>query len=132
MQSLFEGFRKTSQIDKATVAMRQAEKAVEEAEQKLSRDVEVAVAARDNAREALATARDTLKTAVENLDLVRRQFELGEANRVDFTEALSDYVEALGGRVSAFYRGQRAEAALFALAGAYPAYDEGNVTEEDE
>lgn len=132
VQSLFEGFRKTSQIDKATVAMRQAEKAVEEAEQKLSRDVEVAVAARDNAREALATARDTLKTAVENLDLVRRQFELGEANRVDFTEALSDYVEALGGRVSAFYRGQRAEAALFALAGAYPAYDEGNVTEEDE
>lgn len=131
-QSLFEGFRTTTQIDAAAVQMRQAEKAVEEAEQKLSRDVELAVTARDNARESLATARDTLRTARENLDLVRRQFELGEANRVDFTEALSDYVEALGGRVSAFYRGQRAEAAIFALAGMYPEYDEKNVTEEDE
>ena len=130
-QSLFEGFRKTSAIDKAVVSMRQAEKAVEEAEQKLSRDVELAVAARDNAREALRTADDSLKTARENLDLVRRQFELGEANRVDFTEALSDYAEALGGRVSAFYRGQRAEAAIFALTGTYPAYDEKNLTEEN-
>ena len=112
--------------------MRQAEKAVAEAEQLLSRNVELAVTTRDNAREELRTAGDTLKTARENLDLVRRQFELGEANRVDFTEALSDYIEAMGGRVSAFYRGQRAEAAIFALTGTYPAYDEMNLTEEDE
>ena len=132
VQSLFEGFRKTSAIDKAVVAMRQAERAVAEAEQKLSLDVELAVVARDNAREARRTARDSLKTALENLDLVRRQFELGEANRIEFTAALADYIEAMGARVSAFYRGQRAEAAIFALAGMYPVYDEGNLTEEGE
>ena len=90
------------------------------------------MAARDNAREARRTAGDSLRTARENLDLVRRQYELGEANRVDFTEALSDYIEAMGARVSAFYRGQRAEAALFALTGMYPVYDEKNLTEEKE
>lgn len=132
VQSIFEGFRKTAAIDRAVVSMRQAERAVAEAEQRLSRDVELAVAARDNAREARRTAGNSLRTARENLDLVRRQYELGEANRVDFTEALSDYIEAMGARVSAFYRGQRAEAALFALTGMYPVYDEKNLTEEKE
>ena len=132
VQSLFEGFRKTSAIDRAVASMRQAERSVVDAEQQLSRDVELAVAARDNAREARRTAGDSLKTARENLDLVRRQFELGDANRIDFTAALADYIEAMGARVSAFYRGQRAEAAIFALAGMYPVYDEGNLTEEGE
>ena len=132
VQSVFEGFRKTTAIDRAVISMRQAERAVVEAEQILSRDVELAVAARDNAREAMRTAGNSLRTASENLDLVRRQFELGEVNRVEFTEALSDYIEAMGGRVSAFYRGQCAEAAIFALTGMYPVYDEKNQTEEEE
>ena len=132
VQSLFEGFRKTTAIDKAVVSLRQAERSVAEAEQRLSRDVELAVATRDNAREAMRTAGNSLKTARENLDLVRRQFELGEANRIEFTAALADYIEAMGARVSAFYRGQKAEAAIFALTGVYPVYDEGNLTEEGE
>ena len=130
VQSLFEGFRKTTAVDRAVVAMHQAEREVAEAEQRLSRDIELVTAARDNAREALRTAEDTFKTARENLDLVRRRHEVGEASRVDFTEAVADYVEAMGNRVGAFYRGQRAEAAIFALEGTYPAYADDKTVEE--
>ena len=120
----------TTAVDRAVVAMHQAEREVAEAEQRLSRDIELVTATRDNAREALRTAEDTFKTARENLDLVRRRHEVGEASRVDFTEAVADYVEAMGNRVGAFYRGQRAEAAIFALEGTYPAYADDKTVEE--
>ena len=51
-------------------------------------------------------------------------------SRVDFTEAVTSYARALGNRVTAFYTGQRAEAALFAIIGRVPEYREEEVEEK--
>ena len=79
---------------------------------------------------ALATVRESLARARENLDVVSQQYRLGEASRIDFTDAVSDYVAELGGRITVFYRGQRAEAAIFPLMGISPEYREEKIREE--
>ncbi len=131
-QSLFQGFRKTTAVDRAVVALEQASAEVDQVEQRLSVDIELAIATRDNAREARKTASDALREAKENLELVKRQFDVGEASRVDFTSAVSSCIKELGNSISAFYQGQRAEAAIFALVGRYPVYEEKVLTEDDE
>ena len=68
--------------------------------------------------------------AREDLGLVKQQYQEGEVSRVDFTEAVTSYARALGNRVTAFYTGQRAEAALFAIIGRVPEYREEEVKEE--
>ena len=122
VQSLFTGWKKTTAVDRAVVAMMSADAALGEAEQALSQSVALAVAERDNAAQSFATACESLATAAENLDLVRRRYELGEASGVDFTDAVSGYVEALGNRVKAYYRGQRAEAKILDVTGTEPRY----------
>ena len=50
------------------------------------------------------------------------QYRLGEASRIDYTTAVSDYAVALGKRVKAFYEGQLAEARIIRLTGIEPLY----------
>ena len=110
--------------------MESAATAVDEVEQQLSLDLETAIAVRDNAVKKLETARMTVVQAREDLRLVKQQYQEGEASRVDFTSAATSYAQALGSRCVAFYTGQRAEAALFALVGRLPEYDEKEVKEK--
>ena len=117
VQNILDGFRKRTLVDEAVVAMELARVALEEAEQDLSRDLAVAAATRDNARESLATARIEVQQAKENLDTVVEQYRLGDASRIDFTDAASGYASALGARVKAFYAGEIAEAELIRLTG---------------
>jgi len=129
VQSVFEGFGKVTAVDQAVVAMESASAAVDETEQELSLEIEKAIAVRDNAMKARETARVSVVSARENLDMVKVKYLEGEASRVDFTDAVSSYAEALGSRSTAFYNGQKAEAALFALLGRLPDYQEGEVKE---
>jgi len=122
-QNLFTGFKKTTAVDRAVVAMNQAATSVDSAELALSLNIEMAINERDNAREALATAEVSVHTAKENLDTVYGQFAVGDASRVDFTDAVADYVTAIANYIKAFYRGQIAEAKLFALGGVEPVYE---------
>lgn len=131
-QSLFQGFRRTTAVDRAVVAMRSAAAAVDEAEQQLSLALELAIEERDNAVEARRTAKTSVREARENLKMVDEQYALGEASRVDFTDSVYDYAMALGNRVTAFYRGQLAEARLFAVMGRAPDYLGAWVKEERE
>ena len=85
----------------------------------------MAVSERDTALEALRTAETSVREAAENLSTVKEQLEIGEADRVDFSQAASAYAKALGSRVGAFYRAQRAEAAIFSVSGEMPVYSEG-------
>lgn len=126
-QSLFEGFRKTTAVDRAVVSLESAATDVDAAEQTLSVELETAVANRDNARASAASAAASARSAAENLATVRAQFEVGSASRVDLSEAIADYSQAHGDCVTAFYDGQRAEAALFAITGMMPAFAEGIV-----
>ena len=131
VQSLFTGFRKTTAVDRARVALESAAAAVAHEEQQLSKDLELAIAERDNAAEALRTAIVYVKQARENLETVKAQYEVGDVSRVDFTDAVSEYTKALGERIRAFYRGQMAEASLFRLLGLPPAYIEEQWITED-
>ena len=120
VQSLLDGYRKRTFVDEAVVAMELARVALDEAEQNLSRDLAVAAAVRDNARESLATARVEVEQAKENLDTVVEQYRLGDASRIDFTDAASGYARSLGARVKAFYAVEIAEAELIRLTGHVP------------
>ena len=84
--------------------------------------IELAVAVRDNAVEARRTARVSVRSARENLQMVEEQRSVGDVSRIELSDSISEYSAALGSRVSAFYNGQRAEAALFALLGRYPEF----------
>jgi len=125
VQSLFTGWRKTTAVDRAIVAMESAAANVDEAGKALALSVSVAVSERDTALEALLTAETSVKEAAENLSTVKEQLEIGEADRVDFSQAASAYAKALGSRVKAFYRAQRAEASIFTISGEMPVYNEG-------
>ena len=120
IQTVLDGYRKRTAVDHAVVGMEAARLAVDEEEQTLSRDLAVAVATRDNARQSLETARIEVEQAKENLQTVIEQYKLGEASRVDFTDAAGSYASALGARVKAFYAGEIAEAALIRLTGTVP------------
>lgn len=129
-KSLFTGGRKTTAVKRATVALDSAAHNVKSTELDLSREVEVAVAERDNAGEALVAARLSVRRAKENLDTVREQYNIGEADRIDYTAAAAGYASALGDLVRSFYRGQMAEAKLFRVAGRTPEYREETTNEE--
>lgn len=126
-QSLFEGFRRTTAVDRAVVAMESAASAVDEAEQALSVKLETAIADRDNAEQKFATARATVQSANENLTMVREQFVVGASSRIELSEAIASHSTALGDCVTAFYEGQIAEAALFRILGSSPVYKEEKV-----
>lgn len=130
VQSVFQGFRKTTAVDRAVVAMRQAAKDVESLELDISLGLEKAVAQRDTALKAQETAEASLRSAQTNLDMVREQYQLGEVDRVEFTDSVAAYVASLANRIGAFYAKQRAECAVFALLGVYPVYEEKKITEE--
>jgi len=121
-QSLFTGWRKTTAVDRATVALKSAAADVDAAELSLSFSIEQAVAERDNAREALQSATVSVRSAKENLDTVTEQLSVGDASRIEYTDAVADYVTSLANCERAFYRGQIAEAKLFALLGLRPEY----------
>ena len=120
VQSVLDGLRKETAVDAAVVAMESARTAVEAAEQQLSCDLAVAAATRDNARQSLDTARVEVAQARENFENVMMQYRVGDASRLDFTDAASTLASALGARVKAFYAAEMAEAALVRLTGLDP------------
>ena len=120
VQSLLDGYRRRTAVDQAVVAMNQAWAAVETAEQKLAYDLSVATAARDRARESLETARIEVEQARENYENVEMQYRVGDASRLDFTDAAGKLTAALGARVKAFFGGACAEAELIRLTGRIP------------
>ena len=133
VQSVFTGWRKTTAVDRAVLAMESAAVSVDHEEQQLSYDLSLAVAERDNAAEARRTAKKSVHEAQENLALVKEQYALGDVSRVDFTDAVGALARAYGDRIKAYYRGQAAEAQLFKLVGSDPVYlNEEWITESAE
>ena len=129
-QSLVNGGRDVASVDRAVVALEEAAVEVDAAEQQLSVDLETAIANRDNSAHALESAVASVRSAKENLDTVREQFAVGSASRVDLSDAIAADSQARGDCISAFYDGQRAEAALFAIVGSAPVFSEETVRGE--
>lgn len=121
-QSLFTGFRKTTAVDRARVALESARAALDDTTLSLARDLEIALAARVDAKEATLRAEKTRHAAEENFALVSQQYEIGEADRVEFADALKALTEARGDVVKAETIEQKAEVALSTIAGIPPVY----------
>ena len=130
-QSLFLGWRKTAAVDAAVVRMRAVREDVEAADRDLSRDLALAITLRDNSVASLAAARTSVRLARENLRVADEQYRLGEASRIDYTDAVADYASALGKRVKAFYEGQIAESKILRLTGGEPIYHHQAVLENE-
>jgi len=124
VQSVFEGFRRTTAVDRAVVAMRSAASAVDACEHRLSSDLGTAIAVRDNAGEALLASIASARSARENMDMVTAQFAVGDASRIDLSAAVAQHSVAVGDCIKSFYYGQKAESALYAIVGVPPAYQE--------
>lgn len=122
-QNLFSGFRKTTAVDRAVIAMETAATEVDRTEHQLSLAVSLAVAERDNAKVAYATSEESVINSKAFLDLAEQQYQVGDISRVDFQDSVVDYAKALSTRVKAFYRGQKAEAKLFRLIGEKPTFE---------
>ena len=124
VQSLYEGGRKVTAVDRAVIALEEASVGVDDVEQRLSLALETAVANRDNAKEALVSAQASIRSARENLETVREQFAIGSSDRIELSDAIASDSRARGDCISAFYDGQRAEAALFEILGVPPMFTE--------
>jgi len=127
LQSIFTGFRKTTAVDAAVVALASEQASYETDEQALARDIGVALATRDTAREQLEAARVSVVQASENLETASGKLLEGDISRIDFSDAVNAYAEALGARVKAFYAGQMAEAEIVRLVGTTPVYEHKEV-----
>lgn len=121
-QSLFTGLRKTTAVDRAVLALESSVAALNEEELALARDIELALAVRQNAHEMVRTAENTARAAEENFAVVNEQYNIGEANRVDFADALRSLTRARCDVVEAEATVQKAESALYLLLGVYPKY----------
>lgn len=121
-QSLFTGFRKTTAVDRARVALETACASLDEVSLALARDLEIALSARTDAKEAARRAEKTRHVAEENFALVSQQYEIGEADRVEFADALKALTTARGDVVKAETIEQKAEVALSTLVGIPPVY----------
>ena len=130
MQSVFQGFRKVTAVERAVVQMHAAATSVDEAEQQLSLVLAQQIAVRDNAGRAWETSKASVAAAREKLEMTKERYLAGEDSRVEFTDAVADYATELGTRISAFYSTQRAEAKLFATIGRLPEYKEESIHEK--
>ena len=124
VQSLFTGFSRTTALKRATAALESAGASLDSVEQQLSYDIALAVAERDNAQQDRETAGDAAREAKKNLDTVKKQFEVGDVSRSDYTDALADYATELGNLITACYREQTAEVQLMKLQGVEPVWNE--------
>jgi len=124
VQSVFEGFRKTTAVDRAVVAMKSAAADVDACEHKLTANLESAIAVRDNAVVALLASVESVISATENMDMVMAQFAIGDVSRIDASVAVAQRTQAIGDCIQAFYAGQKSEAALYAILGTKPVYEE--------
>lgn len=119
-QSLFTGFNKTTAVDRARVALELAVANRDEKLLSLMHEYERALTVRDNARKNLATAEKAVATAEENLALVDEQLKIGEATRVDFSDAITALYRSRGSLFNAEAEVLKSEVTIYALLGRIP------------
>jgi len=124
VQPIFEGFKRTTAVERATLALQTAEASLDACSHKLSANVQTAISVRDNAVEGLVSALASVRSAKENMSMVTEQYAVGDASRIDQSAAVAQYWTAVGDCIAAFYYGQKAEAALYAIVGTPPVFRE--------
>ena len=102
-QSIFCAGRKRRAIDAAVAKLRIARAAVAAEELSLRNDITQAVLASIRAQQQLDVARDSLKMAEENFDIVSRSYEVGKASELERSDAQVSLSSAKADVVTARY-----------------------------
>ena len=117
LQDLFRGWQKRDNIQLSVIALRQARAAVALQEQQVALALTSALISLNTAQESKAVAEQMEVQAQENLDLVKRQFEVGNSSMLDITDAQVLYTSARNANVSAQYTLEKAKAMVYSIIG---------------
>ena len=116
-QSLFAGWGRTDAVRQNVTALRTARANLAQTEQKLSNDLAIALANLETARESFAVSELLLGQALENLELVTQQFNVGVSSILERTDAQLAHTQAAANFWTSRYALEIAKANLLALLG---------------
>ncbi len=114
---LFNGFRRESDIQNATVQRRNAENTVREQELRVSTDVTAAFLTLTANQQAVTLQEQNSATARTALRLAEEQYRAGSINIVELIQARTDFERAETDRINAIFDFQRAFTSLEAAVG---------------
>ncbi|MCL1922187.1 MAG: TolC family protein [Kiritimatiellaeota bacterium] len=117
LQDLFKGWQKRDNIRASVTALRQARAAVAMQEQQTALALASALIALNTARESKAVAEQMEAQAKENLDLVKRLFEVGDISILELTDAQVLHASARNASVTAQYALEKSKAMLYSIMG---------------
>lgn len=93
-QTIFNGFRNSSQIDKAVASLRSSRAARAGLEQQLYLDLSRAVTQLENAAQKLDIAALVVQKGKENSVLIQEQYKIGKASSVELADAMVSLTNA--------------------------------------
>jgi len=117
LQDLFKGWQKRDTIRLGVTALRQARAQVAQQEQQIVLTLTSALISLNTARESKAVAEQMEEQARENLDLVQRQFAVGNGSILDVTDAQVLYTRARNATISAQYTLEKSKAMVWSVIG---------------
>ena len=117
LQDLFRGWQKRDNIQSGVAALRQARAAAAQQEQQVALALTSALVSLNTARETKAVAEQMEAQAKENLDLVKRRFQVGESSMLEVTDAQVLYTSARNANITAQYTLEKSKAMLHSIIG---------------
>ena len=117
LQDLFRGFEKRDNILLSVSALRQARALFAQQEQQIVMSLISALSALETARQGKSVAEEMEVQAKENMDLVKKQFEVGTSSILEVTDAQVLYTRARSATVSARFTLENAKAGVYAIIG---------------
>lgn len=117
LQDLFRAYDKRDNIQLGVTALRQARATLAQEEQQVILSLIGALSILKTAREGKVVSEEMELQAKENLDLVKKQFDVGTSSILELTDAQVLYTRARSATVSARYTLELAKAGVYAIIG---------------
>lgn len=109
---IFNGFRRESDLQTATVQRRNAENAVRQEELRVATDVTAAYLTLTASKQTVDLQEENARTARTALQLAEERYKAGAINLVELIQSRTDFERAATDRINAIFEFQRAFAVL--------------------
>jgi outer membrane protein TolC len=117
LQDLFSAYEKQDNILLGVTALRQARASLAQEEQQVVLSLIEALSTLKTAQQGKVVAEEMEQQSKENLELVKKQFEVGASSILELTDAQVLYTRARSATVSARYSLELAKAGVYATLG---------------
>lgn len=117
LEDLFRAYERRDNILLSVAALRQSRAMLAHQEQQIVMTLIAALSTVETARQGKGVAEEMELQAKENLDLVKKQFEVGTSSILEVTDAQVLYTRARSATVSARYTLEQAKAGVYAIIG---------------